>query len=107
MQLLSASSLLVLATAVSAKYWNVNIYSDTACKKYISSWSDGSDPWTFGYNYGIHCAKVTNGPDGGFCQFFQDDGCSQDIGNDGRAQVGGKVVTVGYQEIKCWTCRSW
>ncbi|KAJ5890321.1 uncharacterized protein N7473_006549 [Penicillium subrubescens] len=80
MQLLSVFCLLILATPT-AKYWNIKIYSDTTCKNYISSWSVGGDPWTFGYNYDIHCAKVTNGPDGGSYQFWSDDGCPKELGN--------------------------
>jgi hypothetical protein len=106
MQLLCASSLFLLATSVSAKAWNVNIYSDSNCKNYISSWHDTANPWTFGYSYGIHCAKVTNGPDDGWCQFWADDNCSEDIGNDSRVSPGGQVTTQGYVEIKCWTCKT-
>jgi hypothetical protein len=62
-------------------------------------------PWEFEYSYGIHCAKLTNGPANGRCFYFEDDGCSQEI----RYGMVGEAVHawVGGGEIKCWKCETW
>jgi hypothetical protein len=105
MKILSLSFLLALATVASAADWIVEIFSDMTCHKYINTFTHGGQGWEFGYSYGIHCAKVVDGPSGGRCQFWADDKCSHDIGNESNVAVGGTAYA-GYGEIRCWTCSS-